>query len=226
MTARERIGALVTAGILAAAVTACGSPELGDADLVLVGGEVWTGSGNGSGATAVALAGDRILAVGSDESVRRHEGPETRVVQLDGRFVAPGFIDNHTHFNRAGELLLGVNLLDVSDEVALVDSVRAARDRMPEGGWVVGGGWGGYEARETGCIDPPVLVRKNMVTFVEILPRLVQTIGPVDTSKHSSCSVDTSWNSQMMSHRLQLRQLMRFFPSKNRRFKPQQTMQW
>lgn len=150
MTARERVGGLVTAAVLAALVAACGSPDLGDADLVLVGGEVWTGSGNGAGATAVAVAGDRILAVGSDERVRRHEGPETRVVQLDGRFVAPGFIDNHTHFNRAGELLLGVNLLDVSDVTALVDSVRAARDRMPEGAWIVGGDWGAYEAWERG----------------------------------------------------------------------------
>lgn len=150
MTTRRTLGRLLTAGVLAAAVAACGSPDLGDADLVLVGGEVWTGSGGGSGATGVAVAGDRILAVGSDERVRRHEGPETRVVQLDGRFVAPGFIDNHTHFNRAGELLLGVNLLDVSDEAALVDSVRAARERTPEGAWIVGGDWGAYEAWEQG----------------------------------------------------------------------------
>jgi hypothetical protein len=83
--------------------------------LVLVGARVWTGDSTRPWAEAVAITGSTISAVGSRPEVERLAGPDTRVVRLRGGLVAPGFIDNHTHFNAAGALLLGVNLLDVSD---------------------------------------------------------------------------------------------------------------
>src|SRR5690606_39198817 len=124
-----------------------------DADLILTGARVWTGAANGPGtaATAIAIAGDRILAVGPAAELATHRGPATRVIDLAGRFIAPGFIDNHTHFAQAGALLLGVNLLDVADEAGLVRRVREARDRMPAGAWLVGGDWGAYEAWAMGA---------------------------------------------------------------------------
>jgi predicted amidohydrolase YtcJ len=76
----------------------------------------------------------------------RHAGPRTRVLELRERFVAPGFIDNHTHFQQAGALILGVNLLDVANASALVRRVREARDRLPADTWLTGGDWGAYEA--------------------------------------------------------------------------------
>ncbi|HEY8468232.1 MAG TPA: amidohydrolase [Longimicrobiales bacterium] len=116
------------------------------ADLILTGARVWTGAANATGeVTAIAIAGERILAVGTDAQMAAHRGPATRVIELPGRFIAPGFIDNHTHFAQAGALLLGVNLLDVADEAGLVRRVREARDRMPPGAWLVGGDWGAYE---------------------------------------------------------------------------------
>ena len=116
------------------------------AALVLTGARVWTGDSTRPYAEAIAIAGDRILAVGSASEVGQVVGPKTEVLRLSGRFVAPGFIDDHTHFNSAGALLLGVNLLDVSDGASLVKRVREARDRMPAGSWIVGGDWGAYEA--------------------------------------------------------------------------------
>jgi predicted amidohydrolase YtcJ len=130
---------------LTAAVVACGGagPE-NPADLILTGGRIWTGDEERPWADAVAIRGDRILAVGSDADVRRLEGTGTRSIDLAGRFVSPGFIDNHTHFNRAGELLLGVNLLEVVDADGLVREVRETADRLPAGAWMVGGMWGAY----------------------------------------------------------------------------------
>lgn len=116
------------------------------ADLILTGARIWTGDPDRAWAEAVAIDAGRILAVGEDDSVRVHAGANTRMLELAGRFVSPGFIDNHTHFNRAGELILGVNLLDVADEAALVRRVREAQDRLPAGAWMVGGDWGAYEA--------------------------------------------------------------------------------
>jgi predicted amidohydrolase YtcJ len=138
-------------GALAFLLTAC-SPigPSHEADLILVGARVWTGNQDRPWAEAVAIEGDRILAVGRRREVLRFRGRNTPVLELDGRFVAPGFIDNHTHFNQAGALLLGINLLQVADEEGLVAEVRAARDRVPEGTWITGGDWGAYEAWQAG----------------------------------------------------------------------------
>jgi predicted amidohydrolase YtcJ len=67
------------------------------ADLVLHNGQVWTNDARKSGATGVAIAGRRVVAVGTDRKVRRWVGAGTRVVDLRGAFVAPGFRDQHTH---------------------------------------------------------------------------------------------------------------------------------
>jgi len=121
------------------------SQAVPEAHLILTGGEVWTGEVGAPLAEAVAIRGDRIVAVGTAAEIALHQGTGTRVVNLGGRFVSPGFIDNHTHFNRAGELLLGVNLLEVSDADGLVAEVGETAGRLPEGGWMVGGMWGAYE---------------------------------------------------------------------------------
>lgn len=117
-----------------------------EADLIITNAAIWTGDTVRPRAEAIALRGDRILAVGSAAEIQRHRTAVTRVLDAGGRFVSPGFIDNHTHFGQAGALLLGVNLLDVSDEAALVRRVREARERLPRGAWLSGGDWGAYEA--------------------------------------------------------------------------------
>jgi hypothetical protein len=132
---------------LAAWVTLLAVPATAqEADLIITNAAVWTGDTARATAEAIAVRGDRILAVGSAAEVERHRTSFTRVLDAGRRFVGPGFIDNHTHFGQAGALLLGVNLLDVSDEAALVRRVREARERQPRGAWMSGGDWGAYEA--------------------------------------------------------------------------------
>ena len=121
-----------------------------EADLLLTGGRIWTGDETRPWAEAVAVRSGKILAVGSAAELASHRSSYTRVVDLEGRFVTPGFIDNHTHFNRAGALLLGINLLDVSAPELLIERVREARDRLPAGAWITGGDWGAYEDWEAG----------------------------------------------------------------------------
>ena len=67
------------------------------ADLILVDADVWTGDAARRWARAVAVRGDRIVAVGTDDDVRPFEGPATEVVSLPGRMVTPGFQDAHVH---------------------------------------------------------------------------------------------------------------------------------
>lgn len=130
-------------------LAACTQPphasEAGDADLILTGGRIWTGDSTAPYAEAVAVRNGKFIAVGNDADALRHRGAATRVIALGGRFATPGFIDNHTHFNQAGALLLGANLLDVSDARALATRVKEARDRLPAGAWITGGDWGAYE---------------------------------------------------------------------------------
>jgi predicted amidohydrolase YtcJ len=139
----------------------------GGADLVLLGGAVWTADQERPRAEAVAIQDGRIVAVGDDYAVGEFIGADTEVIELEGRFVAPGFIDNHTHFNRAGELLLGINLLEVSDEDGLAREVLETAARLPAGAWMIGGSWGAYEewaqnstggapggGSDTGSFDP------------------------------------------------------------------------
>ena len=117
------------------------------ADYIL-SGKVWTGSDDQPWVEAVAVSGNTILAVGDIEELNSYRTSETSVVDLGERMIMPGFIDNHTHFNRAGALLLGVNLLDVSDAEGLTEQVKAAADRLPDGAWITGGDWGAYQQWE------------------------------------------------------------------------------
>ena len=116
-----------------------------EADLIVRNARVWTGDSARPSATALAVRGERLVAVGSDAEVALHRSPRTRIIDAGGRFVTPGFIDDHTHFSQAGALLIGANLLEVSTPAPFSARVKAAVARMSPGAWLTGGDWGAYE---------------------------------------------------------------------------------
>lgn len=116
-----------------------------DADLIVLNAKIWTGDSTRPWAEALAVRGERLLVVGNRAQAIRHRTTATRVIDAGGRLLTPGFIDNHTHFNQAGALLLGVNLLDVASADSLIARIRGAKARLPEGAWITGGDWGAYE---------------------------------------------------------------------------------
>ncbi|KUM99833.1 amidohydrolase [Streptomyces yokosukanensis] len=108
------------------------------ADLLFTGGPVLTPEGRT--ASAVAVTGDRVTAVGGDE-LRALAGPGTEVVDLAGRLLLPGFQDAHVHPVPAG---LELAQCDLSGRVTAEESVAAVRayaDAHPEREWILGGGW-------------------------------------------------------------------------------------
>ncbi|MDZ7667995.1 MAG: amidohydrolase [Gammaproteobacteria bacterium] len=116
-----------------------------DADVILSNAAVYTVSADEPWAEALAITGNRILAVGGRREVMMTRGPNTQVIDLQGAFVTPGFNDGHVHMDSTGRLLTGVNLLDVHDADALVERVVEATERLPEGSWILRGDWGAYE---------------------------------------------------------------------------------
>ncbi|MEM7502842.1 MAG: amidohydrolase [Pseudomonadota bacterium] len=135
---------------LFACLPTVGSTQI--ADLVVLNGAVWTVDDAVPEAQAVASVGENIIYVGDDAGVRAHIGPETQVVDLGGRFVTPGYNDNHVHFASTGRLLYGLNLLDVADESSFVERVRDVAERYAAGTWITGGDWSAYEAWAEGDV--------------------------------------------------------------------------
>ena len=117
------------------------------ANVVFVHGNVYTGVTGTSSfhvvqrAEAIAITGDRILAVGSNEEVLKSMGPQTEVVDLGRRFVMPGFNDAHLHLAEAGLEKLNVNLVGVKSLEEFRERVRAKAETAPPGEWIIGGGW-------------------------------------------------------------------------------------
>ncbi|HEY7412720.1 MAG TPA: amidohydrolase [Vicinamibacteria bacterium] len=110
------------------------------ADLVLRGGRVWAGKGLPA-ASALAVRGERIVAVGDDAAVAGLAGPRTRVVDLRGRLVVPGFNDAHVHFLSGGASLLSVDLRRARDEGELALALGDHARKLPRGTWILEGNW-------------------------------------------------------------------------------------
>ena len=113
--------------------------------LALVNARVYTLEPSRPWAEAVAVAGSRIAAVGTSTDIRALTTSSTRVIDLAGAFVVPGFNDAHVHIDSTGALLLGVNLLDVHEPDAFTARMREAAGRLPKGSWITRGDWGAYE---------------------------------------------------------------------------------
>ena len=111
------------------------------ADLILTGADVWTGDAARRWAQAVAVRGDRVLAVGAEEDVRPLKGAGTEVRSLPGRMIVPGFQDAHIHPAFGARNLLNVNLDDLSSKDDYLARIKAFAAANPDLGWIVGGGW-------------------------------------------------------------------------------------
>ena len=109
------------------------------ADLVLRGGHVFVAKGQS--ATAIAIKGDRVMTVGEDAAVAGLIGPGTRLVELNGRLVVPGFNDAHVHFLSGGFGLLSVDLRDARDEADLARRIGEHARSLPKGTWIQEGNW-------------------------------------------------------------------------------------
>ncbi|MGH9804169.1 MAG: amidohydrolase, partial [Candidatus Acidiferrales bacterium] len=170
---RARIGSSLAVFALLAAALPAQEPlpapiiPARPAHIALLNAKVWTLEPDQPVAEAVAIRGQRIIKVGTNAEIRKLISGDTRVINLRGRLVLPGFIDNHTHFAAAGRLLLGLNLLDVNiSDPAVRGRVAEAAARLPAGAWLTGGDWGAYAQWGKGSAGQPGEVSRSEAEFL------------------------------------------------------------
>ena len=153
---RKRIALIVLLGLASGGLAQSGvstqsaqsSAQKPKADLIFTHGNIFTGVvdaaaslGSGKRAEALAVLGDRILAVGARDEIMKLKGPETKIVDLDGHFVMPGFNDAHMHLASAGLEKMNVNMVGAKTLDEFRDRLRAKVEAAGPAEWVVGEGW-------------------------------------------------------------------------------------
>jgi len=111
------------------------------ADLIIRNAHVWTVDASHPEAEAVAVLGDRIVAVGSNTDVDAWRGPKTRVVDAGGKRLLPGFNDAHVHFTDGGFALDSVQLNDATSAREFARRIAEHAAKMTKGEWLLGGDW-------------------------------------------------------------------------------------
>lgn len=131
---------IITVIMVSTSQFSCISPTP-QADLIIMNANIWTGNQDTPRAEAFAIAGDTILAIGTYKELLKLEGSKTEVIDLQGKFVSPGFIDSHVHLLMGGNSLLNVQLRDVNSKKMFISTlVDFSKTREP-GTWIVEGNW-------------------------------------------------------------------------------------
>ena len=132
---------LATAVLLGTGLTSTAHAQSGTATLVLTNGRIVTVDSSRPEAQAVAIGGDRILAVGSSADIRKFVGPSTRVIDLQGKLAVPGFIEGHGHYMGLGQSKLQLDLTKARTWDDIVAMVGDAAKKAKPGEWIQGRGW-------------------------------------------------------------------------------------
>lgn len=155
MTMRNiAVGCLGSLILLCASLAGQSKPA---ADLIVTNAKVWTADKVRPQAEAFAVVGDRIVAVGSAAEMDAWHGPQTRVVDAQGRLVLPGFDDSHVHFVDGGDHLQAVQLKDAVTAQQFSERITQRARRTPKGEWITGGDWDEQKW------SPPDLPSKEMI---------------------------------------------------------------
>ncbi len=111
------------------------------ADLIIVNATIHTMDAAQPTASAVAVYGNKIAAVGSTSEIRQLAGKKTRIIDAGGKLVLPGFNDAHVHFLMGGFQLANVDLRDAKSPQEFAERIHRFAETLPKGQWIVGGEW-------------------------------------------------------------------------------------
>src|SRR5947208_8948016 len=133
--------ALLGAGLCLASTTYAQQPDLSSPDLVLINGKVLTMDDRSSVVEALAVLDGKILATGTNASVKSIIGTRTSVIDLAGKTVVPGLIDTHAHFKAAGLSDYVVSMNRAKTVAEALDAIKTFAAKKNPGEWIVGGAW-------------------------------------------------------------------------------------
>jgi predicted amidohydrolase YtcJ len=111
------------------------------ADTIVIHGRVYTLDSKQPWAQAVAIRGDKIIAVGDDAAIAKFRGASTKVIDAAGQLVLPGFVDCHIHFIDGAFSLGRVNLAGAKDVPDIQQRLREYAAKHPGNDWILGRGW-------------------------------------------------------------------------------------
>jgi predicted amidohydrolase YtcJ len=132
---------VITAALVRVASVTEQQPASVAADMVLLNGKIVTLEDAQPQVEALAVGGNRIAALGSSAAMKRHIGQKTKIIDLQGRLVIPGFVEGHGHFNGVGLARLNLNLMHAKTWDEIVAMVERAVEQAKPGQWIYGRGW-------------------------------------------------------------------------------------
>ncbi len=110
-------------------------------ELIFKNGKILTVDDKNSVVQAVGIRENKFCAVGSNDDVLATAGPETKIVDLQGKTAIPGIIDSHNHIHSAGTLMEGIMLFGIDSLEGLKEVIAKKAAETPKGEWIIGGGW-------------------------------------------------------------------------------------
>jgi predicted amidohydrolase YtcJ len=172
---------LTVAVLMMAGVTSrTAEPAAGPADAIFINGKLWTVDPGRPQAEALAVWHGRILAVGATAEIQKLAAPKTRVVDLHGRRVVPGFCDSHVHLLGSGQRLSEVALKDAPDETEFGKRLTAFDRKLPRDRWLLGGEWD-HDRTFNGVLPTAELIDKYVPDRPVFLRRYDGHMGVVNT---------------------------------------------
>jgi len=130
------------------------------AEMILLNGHIWTLNPEKPEAEALAIVQNKIIKVGQNSELKRMAGPQSKIIDLKGAFVLPGFIDSHTHFLNGGLSLRSVQLRDCQSKEEFISRIAAKARELPCGAWILNGDWDQQQ------FSPPELPTKDWIDAV------------------------------------------------------------
>jgi len=176
----------------------CAAPGEAPADLILRGGQIITMDDAFGNIEALAARDGVIIAVGTDSEIEGFIGPDTRIIELDGRTATPGFTEGHGHFTGIGRSLMNIDLREARSWDEIVEKIRAVAAQREPGDWILGWGWHqekwdappspaveGYpvhDALSAATPDNPVLLKHAAGSHAGIVNARVLEITAIDNT--------------------------------------------
>ncbi len=110
-------------------------------DLIVINADVRTSDKSKDRANAFAVKDSKFIAVGNTDEILSMSGESTRVIDVNGNTVVPGFIDSHTHLSSGAKIVTGINLSEIREKAVWLEMIKERVKTMEPGEWLLGGRW-------------------------------------------------------------------------------------